>query len=65
LSELDYKLTATKTVVEATRQGRGLYASEGFLVEIEHYVVQLSDAFSERDTQSFTWMIRPEKSQVA
>lgn len=45
MSELGYKLAATKTVVETTRQGRGLYASEGFLVEIEHYVVQLSDAF--------------------
>ena len=52
-----------QAVVEATPQGRGLYASEGFQVEIDHYTVQLSDEFKTKPTQSFTWMIRPAKTK--
>ena len=43
-----------KTVVEATTQGRSIYASEGFEVEIEQYAVQLSGGFAHKDAQSFT-----------
>ena len=53
-----------QAVVEATPQGRGLYASEGFQVEIGHYTVQLSNEFKARPTQSFTWMLRPAKTKV-
>lgn len=53
-----------QAVVEASPQGRGLYTSEGFQVEIDHYTVQLSDEFKARPTQDFTWMIRPAKTKT-
>lgn len=36
---------------EATPQGRGLHASEGFQVDIDHYTVQLSYEFKAGPTQ--------------
>jgi hypothetical protein len=30
--------------------------------ELDWYTVQLSDRFADRDTQSYVWMARPEKS---
>ena len=47
-----------QAVVEASDEGCGLYAKEGFEVAIENYVVPLSDRFKERRTQRFIWMIR-------
>ena len=49
-------------VVEATPEGCGLYAQEGFQVEIDKYTVQLSEKFADRETQSYTWMVRPAKN---
>ena len=45
-------------MVESSIEGRPLYESEGFKVEIENYVCTLPEEFVDVDTQTFIWMTR-------